>query len=269
VPVDLSIVVPVFNEADNVAPLAQEVAAAFRESRQTLELIFVDDGSTDRTWEEIAISRRRDPRVRGLRLHQNSGQSAALWTGLQVAMAPIIATLDGDRQNDPADLPTLLAALEQADLVVGVRTKRQDSAVRRWSASVARWARMAVLGVGFQDTGCNLRVFRRRVLADILPFNGFHRFLPVLAHASGTKVVEVPVHHRPRTAGASKYGVWNRLWRGLADLAAIAWYQQRRLRPVAFSELADHSGDAGAAAVTNNHHQSPEPTPPSMTLPLV
>jgi len=239
VPVDLSIVVPVFNEADNIPPLVQEVAAALRDSQQSFELILVDDGSMDRTWDKIVESRGRNRCVRGIRLHENSGQSAALWTGLQVATAPIIATLDGDLQNDPADLPALLAALEEADLVVGVRVKRQDHAVRRWSASVARWARKAVLGVGFQDSGCNLRVFRRRVLTDILPFNGFHRFLPVLAHASGTRVVEVPVHHRPRTAGVSKYGVWNRLWRGIADLAAIAWYQKRRLRPVAYSELAD------------------------------
>jgi len=258
VPVDLSIVVPVFNETDNIAPLAQEVATAFRDSPQSFELIFVDDGSSDRTWETIAECRQRDPRIRGVRLHQNTGQSAALWTGLQIARAPVIATLDGDRQNDPADLPTLLAALEQADLVVGVRANRKDNFMRRLSARVARWARGAVLGVGFQDTGCNLRVFRRRVLNDILPFNGFHRFLPVLAQGGGTSVVEVPVHHRPRTAGLSKYGVWNRLGRGIADLAAVAWYQKRRLQPVAYSELADHSAD-GNPELGTEHNQGEPP----------
>jgi dolichol-phosphate mannosyltransferase len=244
VPVDLSIIVPAFNEAENLPVLAQEVAEAFPESQGKLELIFVDDRSTDQTWDRIAECHQRDPRVRGLRLQEHSGQSAALWTGLQAATAPILATLDGDLQNDPADLPRMLMALDQADLVVGIRTQRHDSAIRRLSARVARWARMAVLGVDFQDTGCNLRVFHRHVLNDILPFNGFHRFLPVLAHTNGHKVVELPVRHRPRTAGTSKYGVWNRLWRGIADLAAMAWYQKRRLRPQAFIELADPHMDA-------------------------
>jgi len=235
VPVEISIIVPVFNEAANVQPLARETAAALAQERRAFELVFVDDGSADATWTEIGAARQRDPRVRGLRHAHNAGQSAALWTGLQATTGPIIATLDGDLQNDPADLPQLLAGLDQADFVAGVRLHRQDSWLRRFSSRLARRARRTCLGVDFQDTGCGLRVFKRSALTGIFGFNGLHRFLPVLVHGAGARIVEMPVHHRPRQAGVSKYGVWNRLGRGLLDLLAIAWYQKRRLRPIPFT----------------------------------
>ena len=232
-PVEISIVVPVFNERDNVLPLAEEVLVAFAGQPRLFELVFVDDASTDDTWAQIRAARSRDPRVRGLRHARNSGQSAALWTGLQATTSPILATLDGDRQNDPADLPRLLARLDEFDFVSGMRLARQDSWVRRVSSRLARGARLLVLGVDFRDTGCACRVFKRTALNGVFPFNGLHRFLPVLVHGGGAKTLELPVNHRPRVAGVSKYGVWNRLGRGMVDLFALAWYQRRRWRPVA------------------------------------
>ncbi|MFO1498065.1 MAG: glycosyltransferase family 2 protein [Verrucomicrobiota bacterium] len=234
---DISIIVPVHNEAENVVPLALEVAAALNAEQWPYELVFVDDASTDATWQQIHEARARNPRIRGLRHARNAGQSAALWTGIRVTTSPIIATMDGDRQNDPADFPTMLRHLDQSDFVCGVRTKRQDNWLRRVSARVARRARKWVLKVDFADTGCGLRVFRRSAVEDLLPFNGFHRFLPVLVHGSGARTLEVAVNHRPRVAGVSKYGLWNRLGRGIADLFAIAWYQRRRLSRVPFENL--------------------------------
>ncbi|HVY69703.1 MAG TPA: glycosyltransferase family 2 protein [Verrucomicrobiae bacterium] len=245
VPVDLVIIIPVFDEAENVLPLAEEVAAGLKNTGANYELVFVDDASRDETWQRIAEAARRDSRVRGLRHRANRGQSAAVWTGIQATSAPLIGTLDGDRQNDPADLPKLLAELPVADFACGVRVNRQDSWVRRVSSNIARRARRSVLGADFRDTGCALRVFKRPALEGLFPFNGFHRFLPLLVHGGGFTVKEVPVNHRPRVAGVSKYGVWNRMGRGIADLFALAWYQRRRLRPVAYDELPRET--AGAA----------------------
>ncbi|MCL4178939.1 MAG: glycosyltransferase family 2 protein [Verrucomicrobia bacterium] len=235
-PPEISILVPVYNEQDNVPPLAREIAAALKSELRQYELIFVDDGSTDATSQRIDEAHHADPRVRGVRHRRNAGQSAAFWTGLNTARGSIIGTLDGDLQNDPADLPRLLARLDEADFVCGVRLKRQDDWLRRVSSSVARQARRAALGVDFRDTGCFLRVFRRQAIAGVFPFHGWHRFLPVLAHGAGARVLEIPVNHRPRASGVSKYGVWNRLGRGIWDLLGLAWYQQRRLTPVEFTE---------------------------------
>jgi dolichol-phosphate mannosyltransferase len=240
---ELSIIVPVYNEEGNIAPLVCEVAEAFRNRWSPFELLFVDDGSTDQTWARIEQAHRADARVRGLRHHFNAGQSAAFWTGLRAARGEIIGTLDGDLQNDPADLPRLLARLEEADFICGVRLERRDDWLRRISSRVARRARRAALGVDFRDTGCFLRVFRRQSITGVLPFNGWHRFLPVLAHGAGARVLEVPVNHRPRALGISKYGVWNRLGRGLWDLVGLMWYQQRRLKPVPCSETPDTPAD--------------------------
>ncbi|MBI3876080.1 MAG: glycosyltransferase family 2 protein [Verrucomicrobia bacterium] len=239
---EISIVVPVLNEADNVLPLAREVAAVMSKTSRQWELVLVDDGSTDATWQRIAEAHGADAHVRGLRLERNSGQSAALWTGLQATASPVLATLDGDLQNDPADLPRLLTELDTADFVIGVRVNRRDTFVRRASSSVARLARRGVLAVNLHDTGCSLRVFRREVLSGLFAFNGLHRFLPMLVQGGGARCKEVPVNHRPRIAGVSKYGVWNRAWRGLVDLFAIAWFQRRRLMPVKFTELPPRDG---------------------------
>jgi dolichol-phosphate mannosyltransferase len=234
---EISILVPVFNEADNILPLVQEVAAALCAIPQSYELVFVDDASTDNTWQRISEAHRTDPRIRGLRHASNAGQSAALWTGIQATMSPILATLDGDLQNDPADLPGMIAALEKADFVSGTRVNRHDTWLRRISSRIACWARRFALGVDFRDTGCAIRVFKRETLSGVFPFNGLHRFLPILVHGGRFKTLEVPVNHRPRAAGLSKYGVWNRLGRGICDLIAMAWYQRRRYRAPGYVEL--------------------------------
>jgi len=237
VPVDISIIVAVFNEEDNVLPLAREVAKALDKEPRAFELVFVDDGSGDGTWKKIQEAHRLDSRVRGLRHARNSGQSAALWTGVLATNGAIIATLDGDLQNDPADLPEMLAELERVDFVCGIRANRRDTWLRRISSRIARWARKAALGVDFQDAGCSLRVSKRAALNGVLPFNGWHRFLPILVHGGGATTKEIPVNHRPRVAGVSKYGVWNRLGRGIFDLMGVAWYQKRRLGPVPFTKV--------------------------------
>jgi dolichol-phosphate mannosyltransferase len=234
---ELSIIVPVYNEQDNILPLAREIHQVFQDSPLDYELVFVDDGSTDATWEQIHRARDLEPRVRGLHHQQNAGQSAALWTGIQSTQAPLLATLDGDLQNDPADLPKLLQELDECDFVCGVRANRNDSWVRRISSRVARKARRMALKVDFCDTGCAVRVFKRSALKGIFPFNGLHRFMPVLVHAAGGRTKEVSISHRPRVAGVSKYGLHNRLWRGLADLFAVAWYQKRRIGEIPFTEF--------------------------------
>jgi len=227
---DISVVIPLRNEGPNVAALAQRTLEALRNEPRELELILVDDGSTDDTWERIQEARRADGRVRALRHARSFGQSAALWTGFKASQGGIIATLDGDLQNDPADLPAMLKELAAWDMVCGVRTKRQDTAVRRISSAVARFSRKTALGVDFRDSGCNLRVFKRAVLETIPPFDGLHRFMPILAHGAGAKVKEMPVTHHPRTAGRTKYGVWNRLGRGIYDLAMVRWYLKRQIK---------------------------------------
>ena len=234
---EISIIVPMFNEADNVAPMVEQVLAAFRDEPRPIELVLVDDASTDATWERIAAAHAADPRVRGIRHTRNAGQSAAVWTGFRGTQAPIIATLDGDLQNDPADLPKLLAELDRYDLVCGLRVKRQDTLLRRISTRIAMAARKAFLRSEFRDVGCGLRVFRRPVLDGLFAFNGFHRFMPILVEGGGGRVCEIPVNHRPRVAGVSKYGVWNRMWRGIADLWGVAWFQKRRLGRIPTTQI--------------------------------
>ena len=226
----LSVVVPVFDEADNVEPLITQVLLAVGNQPGGVELILVDDCSRDATWQRIQEQSAKDSRVVGVRHSQNRGQSAALWTGFKQASGTTIATLDGDLQNDPADLPMMIGKLADADLICGVRTKRADSFVKKGSSRIARWARKIALQSSFLDTGCNLRVFRREVLDTVPAFDGFHRFMPVLAQSGGAVVCEVPVRHHPRRAGVSKYGVWNRLGRGIRDLIMIGLFIRRQLK---------------------------------------
>ncbi|HWN93968.1 MAG TPA: glycosyltransferase family 2 protein [Methylomirabilota bacterium] len=235
---EIAIIIPVFNEGENVLPLAEEIRTAMQPLGRSYEIVFVDDASTDATWERIDEARRQSPHVRGVRHEWNAGQSAALWTGLRAARSPILVTMDGDRQNDPADVPKLLQELDNADFVCGVRAKRNDAWLRRVSTKVARAARRQVLGVDFCDTGCALRAFKQEVLDGVFPFDGVHRFLPLLVHANGARAKEIPIGHRPRVAGQSKYGLWNRLGRGIYDLIGLAWYQKRRLGNIPVTELA-------------------------------
>jgi dolichol-phosphate mannosyltransferase len=229
---EISVVVPLHDEGPNIAPLVRQIFSALQHESRGIEVILVDDGSGDDTWDRILEVWGADSRVRALHHPRRSGQSAALWTGFKASRAGLILTLDGDLQNDPADLPRLLAELTHCDLVCGVRVERRDNGIRRFSSYVARLARKLVLRADFRDTGCNLRAFKRSVLETIPPFNGFHRFMPVLAQGAGATVKEIPVAHHPRTAGKTNYGVWNRLGRGIYDLIMVRWYLNRQLKVV-------------------------------------
>jgi len=227
---ELSIVVPLRNEGPNVQPLALRVFEVLGHLSGGVELILVDDGSNDDTWECIIAAQQQEPRIRALRHGGQAGQSAALWTGFRASRGQVIGTLDGDLQNDPADFPAMLAELTSCDMVTGVRTRRMDSRLKRISTAVARWARRLVLGVDFRDSACNLRVFKSSVLELLLPFDGIHRFMPILAQRAGAIVRQIPVNHHPRMKGLTKYGVWNRLGRGVVDLMMVRWLLQRQFR---------------------------------------
>ena len=229
---DVSVVIPVCNEQDNVLPLAREIHAAL-EGRYRYETIFVDDGSTDGTAEAVRTARRDGmPEIRLIRHSVRSGQSAAVATGVREARAPWIATLDGDGQNDPADIPNLLdaartAASPRLRLVMGNRTTRRDTWLRRLSSRVANGVRGWMLKDGTPDTGCGIKVFDRAVFVDMPRFNHMHRFMPALYQREGYEVISVPVNHRERTRGKSKYGLHNRLWVGIVDLFGVMWLIRR------------------------------------------
>ena len=225
----LSVVVPFCDERENAAPLHAELASALADVAGGIELIYVDDGSRDGTGDVLAQLAARDARVRVLSFAENAGQTAALAAGFRAARGELIATLDGDGQNDPADLPRLIAALAQADVANGVRTHRRDAWHRRLSSRVANGVRNWATGERVTDVGCSLRVMRASFVRRVTLYRGMHRFLPTLLGMEGARVVELPVSHRPRRAGASKYGIGNRLFVGLADLLAVRWMQKRRL----------------------------------------
>lgn len=225
---DLSIVVPAFDEERSLPILHREIVEAVEGSRWSFELLFVDDGSTDRTPDVLREIAAGDPRVRVLRQEPNRGQSAALASGWEAARAPVVVTMDADLQNDPADIPTLVEALEEGwDVVSGVRAERRDTWVRRVSSRIANAVRRRVTGDSATDVGCTLRVCRADLLRRVPVFDGTHRFLPALLEMVGARITEVPVRHRPRRFGTAKYGIRNRLGRGLVDLCGVWWLQRR------------------------------------------
>ncbi len=238
---DVSVVIPVCNEQDNVESLAREIHTALA-GLYAFETIFVDDGSTDGTPAAVLGARAAGmPEIRLVRHSVRSGQSAAVATGVRVARAGWIGTLDGDGQNDPADLPKLLEALRQSSsgrlrLVMGNRTTRRDTWLRRLSSRVANGVRGGLLRDGTPDTGCGIKVFDRAVFMDMPRFNHMHRFMPALFQREGFEVVSVPVNHRERTRGTSKYGLHNRLWVGIVDLFGVMWLIRRASPRVPSSE---------------------------------
>jgi dolichol-phosphate mannosyltransferase len=227
----LSVVVPVCNEAENVVPLAREIHAVLA-AYQPSEMIFVDDGSTDGTAAALQAARAGGiGELRVIRHERRSGQSAAICSGVRAARAEWIATLDGDGQNDPADIPRLLAARQQDGelrLINGNRTTRRDTWLRRLSSRVANGVRGGLLGDHTPDTGCGIKVFHRDTFLDLPRFDHMHRFLPALFQRAGAKMVSVPVSHRPRQRGVSKYGLHNRLWVGIVDLFGVMWLIRRK-----------------------------------------
>ena len=220
----VSVVVPLFNEEENVPILQGELTAAL--SGLDYEIIFVDDGSTDGTVRRIAA----DPRVRLVQFERNAGQSAAMYAGLNSARGDVAVLIDGDLQNDPADIPRLLAEIEHgADLVCGYRAQRKDTVVKRITSRVANFVRSRFTKDGVRDTGCTLKAMKRECVTALLPFKGMHRFIPALVKGAGFRLVEVPVHHRPRKFGLSKYGLGNRALRATTDMFGVRWLLSRRL----------------------------------------
>lgn len=247
---ELSVVVPVHNEAGNIEPLVVEILQALRPTLP-FEIVYVDDGSGDATAAELAALRAAHPELRVVRHRARCGQSAAMRTGIAAARAAWVVTLDGDGQNDPADIPAMLAERDRVDggagndgagkdatarardvLVAGVRARRQDSAAKRYASRLANRIRRWMLKDVARDSGCGLKLFPRQAFLDLPFFDHMHRYLPALFMRSGVALREIAVNHRPRVEGSSHYGIIDRGLVGLVDLLGVAWLQRRGARPV-------------------------------------
>lgn len=220
----VSVVVPVFNEAENISILQDELGRAL--AGLDHEIIFVDDGSSDRSAEKIQAA----PNIRVLRLEKNTGQSAALYAGIQAARGQTIVLIDSDLQNDPADIPCLLKEISAgADLVCGYRARRKDTATKRLTSRIANFVRSRFTKDGVRDTGCTLKAMRSECATALVPFKGMHRFIPALVKGAGYRLVEIPVNHRPRRFGHTKYGFGSRALRATVDMFGVRWLLSRRL----------------------------------------
>ncbi|HSS49546.1 MAG TPA: glycosyltransferase family 2 protein [Thermoanaerobaculia bacterium] len=261
-PLEISVVVPVFNEEENLPLLAAELQGVLRSLGRPYEAIFVDDGSTDGSLAALCELARQDLGVRIVRLRRNAGQSAALAAGFRAARGGIVVTLDADLQNDPADIPKLLDRLEDfdgCDVVCGVRAGRQDAWLRRASSRIAGGVRNRLTRDPVADAGCTLRVYRAEFLRRIPLFTGMHRFLPTLLKLEGARIAEVPVRHRPRRHGQSKYNIRNRIWRSLADLFAVRWMQRRwidRRAPEEIDPCHSMPTSSGSPSASSARHSS-------------
>jgi glycosyltransferase involved in cell wall biosynthesis len=220
----VSVIVPVYNEEENVPILQAELRAALRAIEH--ELIFVDDGSTDHTVDRIEAA----PNLRVIRFEKNAGQSAAIYAGLEAGRGAILVLIDGDLQNDPADIPKLVGEIARgADLVCGYRAQRRDTRVKRLTSRIANVVRSRYTKDGVRDTGCTLKAMRRECVSVLVPFKGMHRFIPALIKDAGYRLVEIPVNHRPRRFGQTKYGLGNRAVRATIDMFGVRWLLSRRL----------------------------------------
>ncbi len=242
---ELSIVVPVYNEEESLPLLWPEIREVLDPTGLRYEVIFVDDGSQDRSAEIVREFRDRDPRVRLIRLKANAGETAATDAGFRSVRGRYVVVMDADLQNDPHDIPAMLAKLEQWDAVTGWRVNRAagDSWIRRLSSQIANRVRNALSEEAIQDSGCTFRAFRRECLRDLVLYRGFHRFVPTLLKIRGFRVLEVPVNHRPRRFGKSKYGIGNRALRAFVDLLVVRWMKDRQLS----YEIAEDLGGEGGA----------------------
>ena len=230
-PLDISVVIPVYNEEDNLEPLILEIEGVLNALGRSYEIVCVDDASRDHSYEVLQRLRKSRPHLRVIRHRINSGESAGEATGFEHARGELIVTMDADQQNDPADIPRMLEALTaEVVAVCGVRRIREDDWVRRVSSRLANRFRNWVTGDRIADAGCTFRLLRRAALREVPVFNGMHRFLPTMLRFQGFQATEILVNHRARTRGKSKYGVGNRLWRGLRDCWAMRWYHARSVR---------------------------------------
>ena len=239
----VSIIVPVRNEAENVAPLVEEIATAL-DGRWNYEIVYVDDGSSDATGERLAAIMARRGNVRQIRHDKSSGQSAAVRTGVRAARGAIVATLDGDGQNNPAFLPDLITAIEnggtRVGLAAGQRVGRKDTGFKKFQSRIANGVRSRILSDGTRDTGCGLKALRREVFLSLPYFDGLHRFLPALVRREGYDIAYVDVIDRPRRSGVSNYGFFDRLWIGIMDLAGVWWLIRRKKSTPVATEIVRH-----------------------------
>ncbi len=225
--IELSLVIPAYNEEQSIEPCVREANAVLARLGRGYEIVVVDDGSTDGTFERLRTLKRDVANLRAVRFARNRGQTAAMAAGFEHARGEIIVTMDADMQNDPADIPRLLDNMGEWDVVCGVRAGRRDSLVRKASSVIANSVRNRLTHESIRDVGCTLRACRARHVRRVKLFEGMHRFLPTLLKLEGARVVEIPVNHRPRTKGANKYGIGNRLFKGIRDLFAVRWMQSR------------------------------------------
>jgi dolichol-phosphate mannosyltransferase len=221
--ISLSVTIPVYNEAENIPPLTERLKTALSDWGKPVEIVFIDDGSTDRTLDLLREAQARDPRIRIGHFRRNLGQTAAIAAGFRLARGEAVVTLDGDLQNDPAEIPRLVAMLKDWDAVCGVRVERQDGIVKRLSSRIANGFRNWATDDNIIDTGCTLKAFRRSCLDHLELYNGMHRFLPTLLKMRGYRVTQVPVSHHPRLLGKTKYGILGRLFKTLPDVWAVRW----------------------------------------------
>ncbi|PJD96283.1 MAG: glycosyltransferase [Parachlamydia sp.] len=232
-----SVVIPLKDEEENVVPLIEELEAVMQDLNGSWELICVEDGSKDRTQAILKDLAKTKPFLRILIFSKNFGQSSAFDAGFKVARGEFIITLDGDRQNDPRDIPQLLKLAYDYDLVCGIRTKRKDNLVKRATSKIANWVRSRLCQDGVSDTGCSLKVYRSACLKHIKMFQGMHRFLPALFKIEGYRIAQIPVNHRERVKGETKYNFFNRSFNTVADMLAVRWMRQRKLNYYIDQEL--------------------------------
>jgi dolichol-phosphate mannosyltransferase len=228
-PIDISVVVPVYNEEENLPVLIPQIAEVLKPLGKTYEMIFVDDGSKDhsrRLLKEMAL---QYPQIRILGFKKNCGETAAGAAGIKEARGGIVITIDADLQNDPKDIPSMLDFLKEYDMVTGWRQKREDSWVKRITSRMANRIRNSLSGEEIQDSGCTFRAYKRECLQNLKLYKGMHRFIPTLVKMEGYRVIEIPIAHHPRKFGVSKYTTWNRMWRAFIDLLAVKWMKSRHI----------------------------------------
>lgn len=228
--IDISIVVPVYNEEENLPILIPHLSKVLDPLGKSYEMILVDDGSSDGSRKIVKQMASADPRIRLLGFKKNCGETAAGAAGLKAARGDIVITIDADLQNDPEDIPRMLGYLKEYDMVTGWREKRDDSRVKRITSRIANRIRNRLSGEEIRDSGCTFRVYKRECLQDLKLYKGMHRFMPTLVKLEGYRVIEIPIAHHPRRFGVSKYTTWNRMWRAFVDLLAVRWMKSRHIR---------------------------------------